>query len=79
MLLLTDKQEPEALCCKILSDRQSVLLIKELIQTMQQIENPLCRRFAADMTNLVYEMLLPGKQPDEQKGLKELDDFLVMF
>ena len=31
------------------------------------------------MTNLVYEMLLPGKQPDEQKGLKELDDFLVMF
>ncbi len=79
MLLLTDKQEPEALCCKILSDRQSVLLIKELIQTMQQIENPLCRRFAADMTNLVYEMLLLGKQPDEQKGLKELDDFLVMF
>lgn len=79
MLLLTDKQEPEALCCKILSDRQSVLLIKELIQTMQQIENPLCRRFVADMTNLVYEMLLLGKQPDEQKGLKELDDFLVMF
>ena len=79
MLLLTDKPEPEALCCKILSDRQSVLLIKELIQTMQQIENPLCRRFVADMTNLVYEMLLPGKQPDEQKGLKELDDFLVMF
>ena len=46
---------------------------------MQQIDNPLCRLFAADMTNLVYEMLLPEKQPDEQKVLEELDDFLVLF
>lgn len=79
MILLTDNQEPEALCCRILSDRQSVILVKELIQTMQQIDNPLCRLFAADMTNLVYEMLLPEQQPDEQKVLEELDDFLVLF
>lgn len=79
MVILTDEQEPSALCSRVLSDRQSVILIKDLIQTMQQTDNPLCRLFAADMTNLVYDMLLPEEHPDEKKVLEELDHFLLLF
>lgn len=79
-ILLTCTADAEAeYYSAVLNERQIVLLMKQLIVTGMQSENPISRLFARELADVVYEMMCYREEQDEMSIVSGLERYLELW
>lgn len=74
-----DHERVEASFHKVISDYQTLLLVKDLIVQLERQPNPICQLFAQDLAKIMATVLLLKADKEMCNTIKEIENYLEIL